>query len=216
MADSASRVQRWLINGIVITIPLVATLLVVLVVLDFILGALSPIITGVTYVWPNEPPVPVIQLVTLLSVVGFFLVIGIIAEHTPGKYISERVHGTMETIPGVSTVYESVRRASKLLLDDETDQFQDVKLVEFPHEGAYMLGFLTAETPPVVEASAGEDEMVTIMVPLAPNPATNGYVMHMPTEKVHEVDLTVEEAFRSIATLGVAADSLGDGEYSDR
>jgi len=50
--------------------------------------------------------------------------------------------------------------------------------------------------------------MVTIMVPLAPNPATNGYVMHMPTEKVHEVDLTVEEAFRSIATLGVvAADS---------
>jgi len=72
-----------------------------------------------------------------------------------------------------------------------------------------MLGFLTAETPPVVEASADEDEMVTIMVPLAPNPATNGYVMHMPTEKVHEVDLTVEE-FRSIATLGVAADSLGE------
>ncbi|WP_222915067.1 DUF502 domain-containing protein [Natrinema sp. SYSU A 869] len=215
MADSASRVQRWLINGVAITIPLVATLLVVLVVLDFILGVLSPVISGVAYIWPNEPPVPVIQFATILSVVGFFLLVGIVAEHTPGKHVSKRVHATMETIPGVSTVYESIRRASKLLIDDETEQFQDVKLVEFPHEGAYMLGFLTAETPAVVEASADEDDMVTIMVPLAPNPATNGYVMHLPTEKVHEVDLTVEDAFRSIATLGVAADSLGDGESGD-
>ncbi len=67
----------------------------------------------------------------------------------------------------------------------------------------------------MVEASAGEDEMVTLMVPLATNPATNGYVMHMPAEKVHEVDLTVEEAFRSIATLGVAADSLGEAKAGD-
>ncbi|WP_226005031.1 DUF502 domain-containing protein [Natrinema salinisoli] len=215
MAALVSRLKRLLINGVVITIPLVATLLVVLVVLDFILGVLSPIITGVTFIWADEPPVPVIQFATLLSVLGVFLLVGIVAEYTPGTYLSKRVHATMETIPGVSTVYESIRRASSLLLDDETDQFQDVKLVEFPHEGAYMLGFLTAETPPVVEASAGEDEMVTIMVPLAPNPATNGYVMHMPTEKVHEVDLTVEEAFRSIATLGVAADSLGDTTGGD-
>ncbi|MBZ6494686.1 DUF502 domain-containing protein [Natrinema longum] len=209
MAALVSRFQRLLINGVVITIPLVATLLVVLVVFDFILGVLSPIVSGVTYAWPDEPPVAVIQFATLLSVIGFFLVVGLVAEYTPGTYLSERVHATMETIPGVSTVYESVRRASRLLADDETDQFQEVKLVEFPHEGAYMLGFLTAETPAVVEDSAGEAGMVTIMVPLAPNPATNGYVMHMPAENVHEVDLTVEEAFRSIATLGVAADSLG-------
>jgi uncharacterized membrane protein len=215
MPDPVSRFKRWLINGVVITIPLVATLLVVLVVLDFILGVLSPIVTGVTYVWTDQPPVPVIQFATLLSVIGVFLLVGIVAEYTPGTYLSKRVHGTMETIPGVSTVYQSIRRASKLLLDDETEQFQEVKLVEFPHEGAYMLGFLTAETPAVVKASAGEDEMVTIMVPLAPNPATNGYVMHMPTEKVHEVDLTVEEAFRSIATLGVAADRLGDAAGGD-
>ncbi|OAQ53302.1 hypothetical protein HTG_07430 [Natrinema mahii] len=215
MADPASSIKRLFINGVVITIPLVATLLVVSIVLNFILGALAPVIAGVTYVWPDEPPVPVIQFATLASVIGVFLLVGLVAEYTPGTYLSKRVHATMETIPGASTVYESVRRASKLLVEDESDQFQDVKLVEFPHEGAYMLGFLTAETPPMVEASAGEDELVTLMVPLAPNPATNGYVMHMPAEKVHEVDLTVEEAFRSIATLGVAADSLEEAEPGD-
>ncbi|WP_226040062.1 DUF502 domain-containing protein [Natrinema sp. DC36] len=210
MVSHGSRFRRWLINGIVITIPLVATLLVVMVVLNFIRSAISPVTAGVTYLLADEPPALAIEFVTLLSLLGVFLLVGLVAEHTSGKYLSKRVHAVMETIPGVSTVYESVRRASRLLVDDDTDQFQDVKLVEFPHEGAYMLGFLTAETPAVVEASADETEMVTIMVPLAPNPATNGYVMHMPTEKVHEVDLTVEEAFRSIATLGVAADSLGE------
>ncbi|OLZ42743.1 hypothetical protein A6E15_15190 [Natrinema saccharevitans] len=197
------------LNGVVITIPLVATLLVVSVVL----GILSPVIAGITYVWSDQPPVSVIQVATLTSVVGVFLLIGLVAEYTPGTYLSKQVYATMETIPGVSTVYESVRRAGKLLVED--DSVQDVKLVEFPHEGAYMLGFLTAATPPVVETSADEDEMVSLIVPLAPNPATNGYVMHMPAEKVHEVDLTVEEAFRSIATLGVAADSLGQAEHGD-
>ncbi|QLK24737.1 DUF502 domain-containing protein [Natrinema zhouii] len=214
MASFRLRVKRWLINGIVITIPLVATLLVVMVVLNFIRNAISPVTAGVTYLWADEPPAPVIEFVTLLSLLSVFLLVGLIAEHTPGKYLSKRVHAVMETIPGVSTVYESIRRASKLLVEDDTDQFEDVKLVEFPHDGAYMLGFLTAETPAVVEASVNKTEMVTIMVPLAPNPATNGFVMHMPIENVHEIDLTVEEAFRSIATLGVAEDSLDEAASS--
>ncbi|AEH36244.1 DUF502 domain-containing protein [Halopiger xanaduensis] len=205
-------VKRWLVNGIVITIPLVATLVVLLVVFDFVLGVLSPVIEGVLYAWPNEPPRAVVQLLTLASLFGLFLLIGFVAEYTPGRYISQRVHQTMETIPGVSTVYESVRRASKILADDDTDQFKEVKLVEFPHEGAYMLGFLTAVTPDDIEQSVASEDMVTIMVPLGPNPTTNGFVMHMPRENVHDVDVTVEEAARSIATLGVASNGFDEDE----
>lgn len=205
----SERPKRWLVNGIILTIPLVVTLLVVLVVIDFVLGILSPIVAGVQYIWPNDPPRVVIQLTTLASLVGFFLVIGFAAEHTPGKRVSERVHATMETIPGVSVLYESVRRASDILVNDETDQFKEVKLVEFPHDDAYMFGFLTADTPSAIERTVGGDEMMTIMVPLGPNPTTNGYVMHVPVENVYDIDITVEEAVRSIATLGVSVDELG-------
>ncbi|WP_254762686.1 DUF502 domain-containing protein [Natrinema marinum] len=212
MVGLAGRLKRWLVNGVVITIPLVATLLVVLVVVNFILNALTPVTAGVRFIWPNDPPAPIIEIVTLGSLLGLFVLIGIVAEYTPGAYVSSRVHATMESVPGVSTVYESIRQASKVLVDDDTEQFQDVKLVEFPNEGTYMLGFLTADTPAAIESGVGEAEMVTVMIPLAPNPATNGYVTHLPTERVHEVDLTVEEAFRSIATLGVAADGLEGAE----
>jgi uncharacterized membrane protein len=123
MASPGSQFRRWLVNGIVITIPLVATLLVVMVVLNFIRSAISPVTAGVTYLLADEPPALAIEFVTLLSLLGVFLLVGLVAEHTPGKYLSKRVHAVMETIPGVSTGYESVRRASRLLVDDDTDQF---------------------------------------------------------------------------------------------
>jgi hypothetical protein len=44
MVEVSKPFKRWLINGIVLTIPLVVTLLVVLVVVDFVLGVLSPIV----------------------------------------------------------------------------------------------------------------------------------------------------------------------------
>ena len=201
--------KRWLINGIAITIPLVITILVLVVVLNFVLNILSPVVQGIVYVLPNDPPTIVVELVTLSSLLGFFLLVGIIAEYTPGRYISQRLDATMETIPGVSTVYESVRRASNMLIDDDTEQFQDVKIVEFPHKDAYMLGFLTANTPPAIEDRVDNGTLVTIMVPLGPNPTTNGFIMHMPAEHVYDVDITVEEAIRSVATLGVDSSDLG-------
>ena len=215
MAAVRLRVKRWLINGIAITIPLMVTLLVLIVVVDFILGILSPVVNGALYLWPNEPPKTVVQFVTLGSLVGLFLLIGLIAEYTPGRYMSRRVHQTMETIPGVRTVYESVRRAANILVDDDTEQFQEVKLVEFPHEDAYMLGFLTADTPDAIEERVDNGAMVTIMIPLGPNPTTNGFVMHVSRENVYDVDITVEEAIRSIATLGVAANGIGDESRTD-
>lgn len=53
-----------------------------------VLGILSPMITGITYVWSDEPPVPVIQVATLASTIGVFLPVGLVAEYTPGTYSS--------------------------------------------------------------------------------------------------------------------------------
>ncbi|WP_247729170.1 DUF502 domain-containing protein [Halovivax limisalsi] len=212
MVDVTKTIRRWFVNGIAITIPLVVTLIVLLVVFDFVLGILSPVIDGVELLWNDEPPRAVVQLLTLGSLVGFFLLVGAVASHTPGERFSSALHRTVETIPGVSTVYLTIRRASEVLLEDDADQFKDVKLVAFPHENAYMLGFLTAETPDEIAGAVGADRMQTIMIPLGPNPTTNGFVMHVPEDNVHEVDVTVEAAIQAIATLGVATET---SEFAD-
>ncbi|WP_336344548.1 DUF502 domain-containing protein [Halalkalicoccus ordinarius] len=205
--DSRSTLWRWLIEGIAITIPLVITLMILLFVLDFILGMLSPVVGAVEFLWPgSSPPAVLIQLSTLASLIGLFLFVGFVADRTSGSSIASAFHSRMEALPVLGSLYMSVRQASDVLFDDENEQFRDVKLVEFPHQDAYMLGFLTAETPPEIREGVGADEMQTIMIPLGPNPTSNGFIMHFPTDRVHDVDLTVEDAFHAIATLGVAAD----------
>lgn len=206
MTDASTNVKRWLINGIAITIPLVVTLIVLGVVLSFVLDLLSPIVDAVAYLWPNEPSDAMIQLTTLSSLIGSILLVGAAADVTSGELTSTVVHRTLGSLPVVGTIYATTRRASDILLDDDTEQFQDVKLVEFPHENAHMLAFLTADTPDTIEDAMDVDEMLTLMIPLGPNPTTNGFIMHVSADRVTDVDMTVEDAIRSIATLGVATD----------
>jgi uncharacterized membrane protein len=202
--------KRWLVHGIVISIPLVVTLLVLVVVLEFILGMLSPIVAAVEWVWTDELPTALVQLTTLASLIAFFLLVGLVADLTPGEYVSHAVDRSIAMIPGLSTVYTAVRRATNILVSDDADQFQDVKLIEFPHQDAYMLSFLIEETPATVTESLDAGEMLTVMMPLGPNPTTNGFIVHLPTEHVHDVDMTVEEAIQAIATLGVAEDEMDE------
>lgn len=208
MADgSRSALWEWFVKGVAITIPLVLTLAILLFVLQFILGMLSPVVGAVELLWPgNSLPAVVIQLSTLASLLGLFVLVGFVAERTTGSSFATSFHERMEGLPMIGSLYTSVHQASDVLFEDENDQFQDVKLVEFPHQDSYMLGFLTAETPPEVREGAGVDEMLTVMVPLGPNPTSNGFVMHVPAERVRDVDLTVEDAVHAIATLGVAED----------
>jgi len=91
-----------------------------------------------------------------------------------------------------------------VMLESDTQSFRDVKLVEFPHEGAYTLGFVTTETPPELAEPAGHADMLTLFLPLAPNPVMGGHLVHMPADRVMDVDMTVEEGIRAIVTSGVA------------
>lgn len=198
------RLKQWLISGFVITIPLVITLIILSVVFDFILDFLRPVIAGVGFLWPNEPSTMFVELATLLLLVVLFVLIGFVADQTRGANVVMFVDAAIETIPGVGGIYLTLRQVSKQLSADDTQQFEDVRLIEFPHQGAYALGFLTGDTPESIENSAGAGEMVTIMVPLGPNPTSNGFIMHMPVDNVYDLDYSVEDAIQSIATLGVA------------
>ncbi|AUV82291.1 hypothetical protein C2R22_12095 [Salinigranum rubrum] len=118
-------------------------------------------------------------------------------------------------IPGFGSIYESFRQMSDVVLSSDTESFREVKLVEFPHEGSYTLGFVTTETPDALAEPTPHDEMVTMFLPMAPNPVMGGHLVHLPTDRVMDVDLTVEEGVQTIVTSGVAiADSDLDGGLS--
>ena len=44
---------------------------------------------------------------------------------------------------------------SDIVVDSDTETFQEVKLVEFPNQGSYSLALVTAETPGVIQEPPG-------------------------------------------------------------
>ena len=207
----AARLRDALITGAAITIPLVVTLIVVGFVVNFISNALNPVVT-VVYQGLGLSTLPRygVKVAAGITLLGLIVVIGLVAQRRPDDASFESSFDQMMArIPGVGSIYTSFNEMSELLLDSDTDSFQEVKLVEFPVEDSYSIAFLTADTPDRVEDAAGREEMQTVFLPMAPNPVMGGYVIHVPADRVVDVDMTVQEGIRSIVTSGVAID---DGE----
>jgi uncharacterized membrane protein len=197
-----------LVTGAAIILPLAVTLLVLSFVVNFLSNALSPISSTAVGSLPIQSEF-LIQAITVLVLLGVMLVVGFLAEYTTGgSSVGQQFDGFMESIPGVGSVYTSFNEMSELLLDSDTDSFQDVKLVQYPVEGSYTVAFKTADTPATLEADTSEDEMITLFMPMAPNPVMGGFVIHVSTDRVVDTDMSVEEGIRSIVTSGVA---IGEG-----
>lgn len=205
--DLRSHARQSFVTGLAIIVPALVTIIVLAIAVDFIADVLAPLFRMSSMVAPGgAPSEPVLQIVTLLGIFGLILVVGFLAERTSTD-ASHRIEAFVESIPGVGSVYTSFREMSEIMLDSETQSFQDVKLVEYPREGSYTVAFLTAETDEIIERDTGHSDMVTLFMPMAPNPVMGGFVIHVSRDQVVDVDLTVEEGIRSIVTSGVAVGS---------
>lgn len=205
------RVKRTMITGIAVTVPLIVTLFVVGFVVNFVSGALNPLV-GLIESIPGLSDVSgvVVKIVALLGVlIGMFL-IGLVTERQPADRAEQNSFDrAMERLPGIGSIYTSFNEMSQLLLESDTDSFQEVKLVEFPSEGSYAIAFVTAETPETVTQATDHGPMETLFLPMAPNPVMGGHVISVEESRVIDVDMTVEEGIRTIVTSGVAFEELG-------
>ena len=199
------RLRSILLSGVALTIPLIVTLIVLQFVVNFVLGSISPAATFVSRALGFGQVDPlVLHLAAIGTLVGLVFVVGLVAHVRQGNEIEELFDAVMESIPAVGSVYTSFNEMTEMLISNDTRSFQEVKLVEFPVEGSYSLAFVTADSPAEVETATDHDEMQTLFLPMAPNPVMGGYVLHVSTDRVHDVDLSVEEGIRSIVTSGVA------------
>jgi uncharacterized membrane protein len=223
------RTQQTLLTGIAITIPVIVTLYVLTVALDFVSGALDPFIALLRWFGIIEEfervrfisllievgiyPYVVDFFTELVALIVLFLIVagaGTLGRNRYGERLIDLFDLAITSIPGVGTVYKSFRRMGDVMLDEGGENFQDIKLVQCFEEDVYVLGFVTSDSPATVENATGHEEMVSMFLPLAPNPVTGGLLTYVPESDVYDVDMTVEEGVRSILTSGVATGEEAD------
>lgn len=210
------------VTGLAVIVPLLITAIVLAIAFQYLHTYLSLFSTALIAAG-NQVTLPVygdiplgelaVQILTPLILLWAILVIGLFTNATHlGERAVDYFDYFITQIPAIGGVYESFRQMSDVVLESDTQNFRDVKLVEFPHQGAYTLGFVTTETPTELAEPAGHSEMLTLFLPLAPNPVMGGHLVHMPASKVMDVNLSVEEGIRAIVTSGVAVAGGGVAE----
>ena len=194
----ARRLRNYLIAGLLVWIPIVVTIWV----LRFLTGILDQSLVLLPRAWqPEELFGFDIRGWGVLPSLFLLLVTGLIVRNLFGRQIVGGFEDLVRRIPVLGSVYGGAKTFSETVLTDKGTSFKQVLMVEFPRKGAWSIGFLTAENFGEMRARTGRD-MVNVFVPTTPNPTT-GFIIVVERAEIIFLEMSVEQAFKMIFTLGV-------------
>ena len=201
LTKDLAAIRNAFFTGALLVAPLVVTLWALGKVIDVVGGTFRPLfeshlpasLQGLALLWDIVATVVIFALVTAL---GFF------SRYVFGRLFLQILERSVQTIPGVSAVYNSVRQIVATFGTKNRNLYNQVVLVQFPRAGTWTLGFLTNKTQSEAQLKAGVGELWTIFVPTTPNP-TSGFFLMVPRADVVPLDMSVDQALKYIISMGV-------------
>ena len=184
-------VRSTLIVGVLILIPVAITYVLVRWAFDTVDGLLRPAIESLVG-WS----IPGFGLVAL-ALAAYLL--GLLWTKRLGRRAIRASQEFMLQIPVVGAVYGPARKLIESFTGDSAAGFKRVVIVEYPREGAWMIGFLTG----ITSFDSGETVGV-IYLPTAPTP-NSGWVAMVPVENIYDTAMTVPEAMSMVLSGGISS-----------
>jgi len=190
--------RKLIIAGLLVWLPLAATIIIVKLVIDLLdksILLLPPEFRPENVLGFSIPGFGLIMAIAILLITGVF------AANLFGRHLVSFWENLVGRIPLVRSIYTSVKQVSTTLLTSDSNSFRKVVLVEYPRKGIWSMGFLTNQGLP--DASRiSEENLISVFVPTTPNP-TSGFIIMIPEQDVRELDMTVEDGFKFIISMGV-------------
>lgn len=202
-----AHLQRYLITGVLITIPLWITWLV----FSFVFNQLSkfgrPWIRGLAHTVEDYNPVVAewlfntwsqSLLAALFTLLSLYL-LGWITTKVVGKRLLHLFESILDRIPLVQTVYGASKKLVAAL-QQKPEATERVVLIEFPTPEMRAVGFVTKVFN---DADTGQ-KLAAVYVPTTPNP-TSGYLEIVPLERLVPTDWSPDQAMAFIISGGAVA-----------
>lgn len=184
-------IQRTLGAGILVTLPIGITVLV----LKFLFDLLDGILKDPLGLLPG-PEIPGIGLAVLI--ISVYLV-GIIAAHVVGRRLIDVGHRILEVIPVVKNIYGTTRSAVELLSNNNDSRYSGVVLIDWPRPGIQSIGLVTSR----MLDTTGE-EILAVYIPTTPIPSS-GFLVMVPAKDVTHTEMSVDDAMKVVISGGILA-----------
>jgi len=179
--------------GVLVTVPVIATFLVLrwlFLVLD---GFLGPWIEA--QVGRELPGVGLAALLVLL------LAAGLLSANLIGRRLVATWERIVQRFPLVRSIHGAARDVVASLARPEGETLRDPVLVPYPHPGLHAYGFVTGIT--TLAGPAGPRRLANVFIPSPPVPTT-GVLVAVPVEDLVYLDMEREAAMRLIISAGIA------------
>jgi len=137
-----------------------------------------------------------------LITIAIIFIAGFLGQNFLGAWFVEQLSNLVSKIPFIGSVYGSLRQVMTTLMNTQGDRFGRAVLVEFPKSGSWTVGFVTAAKPPIEVAKHLSQQHVCVFIPTTPNP-TSGFFVFAAPENVKPLDLSVDDAFKVLISLGL-------------
>ncbi len=183
--------------GILVLLPIGITFFVLKLVFNTLDSILGPLI----------PRIPVFLFERMynlpgLGFIAFFVLvylIGVVTTNVLGRHLVQWADRLFINIPIVKNIYLSSKQLADAFSPTKKASFRQAVFVEFPQPGNYVLGFVTNELKDLENGTK-----VTVFIPTGFVPPA-GHLLFVPKEKVLPSQFTIEEAIKTIMSVGIVA-----------
>ena len=147
---------------------------------------------------PDEYKHLIAMLIVLSVILLSFFLVGLFVRTRMGRWIYSALENSLlSKAPGYKMVKETVNQ----FLGKKESPFSSVVLVRIFENDTKVTAFITDKH---------DDGTITVFVPTGPNP-TSGFIYHLDSQYVHPVEVSVEDAMRSVISCGAGSDALIKG-----
>ena len=192
------KLRAQFLTGLLVVIPLGATILILVWVFDAIDSILQPLIT-VTF----GQAVPGVGFA--VTIVLIYLV-GVAAGMVGGRALISYGEALLARLPGVRQLYTSIKQILESFSSSSNTGLMQVVLVEFPRKGMRTIGFITNES-----SDESGNTLINIFIPTSPNP-TSGFLQIVREEDIIRTSIPVNEAMKMVISAG----KVSPGEISEK
>ena len=190
--------KKYIIAGLLVWLPFAATVVIVKLLIDLLdktVLLLPPEWHPVALLGFSIPGFGIILALSIL------LLTGMLAANLFGRRFVEIWERILNKIPLVRSIYSSIKQISNTIFDPSGKSFRKVVMLQYPKKGLWSIGFLTNDNVGD-EMSAVDDRLVAVFIPTTPNP-TSGFIVMVRNDEITELDMSVEEGFKFIISIGV-------------
>lgn len=137
----------------------------------------------------------------IVITVLLIFVCGLMTKTFIGNKIVIYSEWLLDKIPVVRSIHLAIKKIVDSMVLYRNRSFSKAVLVEFPRKGVYTVGFVTGE-PSCEILEKTNQRCISVYVPTTPNP-TSGYFIMFPEHEVIPLEMSVEEAFTLVISVGI-------------